>query len=188
MALADEIRDLADRVLRDLRASHDFYEHTKASWRMTQEFGHAGHPLDIQDTETGAILKACAEITFAVSPAAQGSVHKQHYSLTLFPSFPSVQRFSCPVQTRLEQKATKATKSESRSQNGGETSPGVSGIVSTTAGGFRQVADHGKRPSPSHLLDRASGMPFPRRDQLSEQVSFVKVICALALSVREELI
>jgi hypothetical protein len=58
------------------------------------------------------ILRACAEITPAISPGAQGSVHKQHYSFTLLPSFPSVQRFSCPVQTRLEQKATKATKSE----------------------------------------------------------------------------
>jgi hypothetical protein len=58
MALADEIRDLADHILRDLRSSHDFYEHTKASWRVTQRFAHAGHPLNIQDTETGAILSA----------------------------------------------------------------------------------------------------------------------------------
>jgi hypothetical protein len=58
MALRDEIRDLADRVLRDLRASHDFYEHTKAAWRVTLQFAHAGHLLNIQETETGAILSA----------------------------------------------------------------------------------------------------------------------------------
>jgi hypothetical protein len=58
MALADEIRDLADRILRDLRSSRDFYEHTKASWRVTQRFAHAGHTLDIQDTETHAVLSA----------------------------------------------------------------------------------------------------------------------------------
>jgi hypothetical protein len=58
MALAEEIRDLADRVLRDLRASRDFYEHTKAAWRVTQEFAHEGHPHNIQDTETGAMLSA----------------------------------------------------------------------------------------------------------------------------------
>jgi hypothetical protein len=58
-------------------------------------------------------------------------VHKQHYSFTLFPSFPSVQRFSCAVQTHLEQKATKATKSENPAPNGGETCPGVIGIGSS---------------------------------------------------------
>jgi hypothetical protein len=58
MALADEIRNLADRVLQDLRALRDFYEHTKASWHVTQRFAHEGHPHNIQDTETGAILSA----------------------------------------------------------------------------------------------------------------------------------
>jgi hypothetical protein len=56
MALAEEIRDLADRVSRDLRSSRDFYEHTSAAWRVTQQFAHAGHSLNIQDTETGAVL------------------------------------------------------------------------------------------------------------------------------------
>src|ERR1051325_7907828 len=58
MALADEIRDLADRVLRDLRAAHDLYEHTKSAWRVTQRFASEGHPHNIQDTETGTILSA----------------------------------------------------------------------------------------------------------------------------------
>jgi hypothetical protein len=58
LALADEIRDLADRVLRHLRALRDFYEHTKAAWYDTLQFAREGHPHNIQDTETGAILSA----------------------------------------------------------------------------------------------------------------------------------
>ena len=58
MTLADQIRDLADRVQRDLRASRDYYEHTKASWLATREFTHAGQAANIRDMETGALLSA----------------------------------------------------------------------------------------------------------------------------------
>jgi hypothetical protein len=44
---------------------------------------------------------------------------------------------SCPAQTSLEQKQTKATKSQSRNQSGGETRQGIMRLVSTTHGGER---------------------------------------------------
>jgi hypothetical protein len=58
MPLADQIRDLADRVQRDLRASRDYYEHTKASWNTTREFAHAGRAVNIRDIETDVVLSA----------------------------------------------------------------------------------------------------------------------------------
>jgi hypothetical protein len=58
MSLADQIRDLADRVQEGLRISWDFYDHTSASWEATKEFAQAGHAVNIRARETGATLGA----------------------------------------------------------------------------------------------------------------------------------
>jgi len=58
MSLADQIRDLADRVQESLRTSWDFYDHTRAAWEATKEFAHAGHAVNVRARETGVILSA----------------------------------------------------------------------------------------------------------------------------------
>jgi len=51
-----------------------------------------------------------------------------------------IAHLSCPVQTSVEQKATKATKRESRTLSGGQTRHGKLRIVSTTAGRSRPAS------------------------------------------------
>ncbi len=45
-ALRDEVRTLADRILAELRAGEDYYEHTKLAWRVLQELSREALPLE----------------------------------------------------------------------------------------------------------------------------------------------
>ena len=58
MPLADQIKDLGDRLQSDLGVALDFYEHTKEAWRVAQRFAHAGHAVNIRIVSTGATLIA----------------------------------------------------------------------------------------------------------------------------------
>ncbi len=57
MPLGVQIRKLADRVLDDLQERRAYYEHTKAAWRVTQQFAAAGHSINIRNMLTGDVLK-----------------------------------------------------------------------------------------------------------------------------------
>ncbi len=47
MPLAEDVRDLADRVLVRLAEARDFYLHTRQAWRVVQQFAHEGHGVGI---------------------------------------------------------------------------------------------------------------------------------------------
>ena len=53
--LPDRIQDLADRILTDLQASVDDYEHTKIAWRVMQELPEATLPLGFENMGTSTI-------------------------------------------------------------------------------------------------------------------------------------
>jgi len=53
MPLADEVRDLADRILARLEEARDFYLHTRQAWRLAQQIAHEGRSVGIVDTATG---------------------------------------------------------------------------------------------------------------------------------------
>jgi hypothetical protein len=56
MPLPEDIRGLADEILRRLRESHDFYVHTLQAWRVVQQLALMGHPVGLVDTATGQHL------------------------------------------------------------------------------------------------------------------------------------
>jgi hypothetical protein len=112
-------------------------EKSLASPKREREGGPvAGRINGIPRSRFGLLLTACVEMKLTIFSRSQLFIQAGHYLLALFPSFPSIRRFSCPAQARVEQKETKETKSENRFHNGGKAIPGVNGIVSTTTGGF----------------------------------------------------
>ncbi len=56
MPLADSIRDLSTRAQADLGAAYDYFEHTKALWRLVRQLTAMGHAYDIQNPGTGITL------------------------------------------------------------------------------------------------------------------------------------
>jgi hypothetical protein len=56
MPLPEDIRSLADEILRRLRESHDFYVHTRQAWRVVQQLALTGHPVGLVDTASGQDL------------------------------------------------------------------------------------------------------------------------------------
>lgn len=53
MPLAEEVRDLADRILGRLDEARDFYLHTRQAWRVVQQLAHEGRAVGIVDTASG---------------------------------------------------------------------------------------------------------------------------------------
>src|SRR5262249_24469016 len=53
MPLAEDIRALADRSLAALDASHDYYLHTKAAWRLVRRLVAEGRKFTIRIKTTG---------------------------------------------------------------------------------------------------------------------------------------
>jgi hypothetical protein len=53
MALPDDVRDLAARILAHLDEARDFYLHTRQAWRVVQQIAHEGRSVGIVDTVTG---------------------------------------------------------------------------------------------------------------------------------------
>ena len=53
MALADDIRELQDRCLSALDASHDYYAHTQAVWRLMQRITKEGRKFSVRNRSTG---------------------------------------------------------------------------------------------------------------------------------------
>ena len=58
MPLADDIRELADRILRRLDEARDFYLHTRQAWRVVQQFAHGGRSVGSVDTDSGLEVPA----------------------------------------------------------------------------------------------------------------------------------
>lgn len=55
MALADDIRELRDRVLAELNTAHDYYTDTKIAWRIVHKVVQAGHTFSIRNMTTGTV-------------------------------------------------------------------------------------------------------------------------------------
>jgi hypothetical protein len=55
MALADDIRELRDRVLADLHAAHDYYTDTQTAWRIARKVVAAGATFRVQSSVTGTV-------------------------------------------------------------------------------------------------------------------------------------
>ncbi|QEH35082.1 hypothetical protein OJF2_36270 [Aquisphaera giovannonii] len=58
MPLPDEIRALADGILRRLQESRDYYIHTQQAWRVVQQVVHEGRSVGIVDAASGAEIPA----------------------------------------------------------------------------------------------------------------------------------
>ena len=56
MALINEITRLRDNSLSSLDASHNYYAHTKTSWRLVQQMVREGHKFTIRNQATGNIV------------------------------------------------------------------------------------------------------------------------------------
>lgn len=55
MAVGDDIQELADHGLAALTASHDYYTHTKAAWRLLEHNVKEGRRFTVRDTTTGTV-------------------------------------------------------------------------------------------------------------------------------------
>jgi hypothetical protein len=55
MPLADDIRNLRDRVLADLSAAHDYYTDAQTAWGIVREVIAAGKTFSIQNHSTGTV-------------------------------------------------------------------------------------------------------------------------------------
>src|SRR5262249_31773472 len=53
MAVADNLRAIADRAVRDLDAVHDFFEHSKIVWQSFRDIVDRGHTVVSQNRATG---------------------------------------------------------------------------------------------------------------------------------------
>ncbi len=53
MGLGDDIRDLAERNLSALDASHDYYTYTKRVWRLVQQIVREGRKFTFRNLDTG---------------------------------------------------------------------------------------------------------------------------------------
>lgn len=58
MPLADQVRDLADRILVRLDGARDFYLHTRQAWRLVQQIAHEGRSVGIVDMATAQEVPA----------------------------------------------------------------------------------------------------------------------------------
>jgi hypothetical protein len=67
MALIDEIAQLRDECLASLDASHNYYTHTKAAWRLVQQVVHQGQNFTIRNQLTSTITDGPALAALAQS-------------------------------------------------------------------------------------------------------------------------
>ena len=58
MPLAEDVRDLADRILTRLDEARAFYLHTRQAWRVVQQLAFEGHSVGIVDTVSGKEVPA----------------------------------------------------------------------------------------------------------------------------------
>jgi hypothetical protein len=58
MALPDDIRDLADRILGGLDEARDFYRHTRQAWRLVHEVAVEGRSVGIINEASGQEMPA----------------------------------------------------------------------------------------------------------------------------------
>jgi len=56
MPLGDDIRDLGARSQAALDALHDYYTHTKNTWRVVQLYANEGHKFTVRNRTTGSVL------------------------------------------------------------------------------------------------------------------------------------
>jgi hypothetical protein len=56
--LADEIQALANRIHDELRAGHDYYRHSKWSWRSVRKRAQGGGKFKVRNSETGTVVNA----------------------------------------------------------------------------------------------------------------------------------
>ncbi len=84
MPMADQIRDLSDRSQAELLTAHDYYEHTKAVWRLAEELTGMGHTYVIQipGTEAGlTLVELVAQSQDYIARYLAESVFQQYVSL-----------------------------------------------------------------------------------------------------------
>jgi hypothetical protein len=53
MAITDQLRDLASRILDSLARGSNYHEHTKLAWRLVQTIVAEGRSIDFENTDTG---------------------------------------------------------------------------------------------------------------------------------------
>ena len=58
MPLPENIRNLAEQILRRLDEARDFYLHTRQAWRVVQQIAHEGRSVGIVDTASGLEVPA----------------------------------------------------------------------------------------------------------------------------------
>lgn len=56
MALADDIQELATRILAALDAGHDYYTYTKRVWRLLQQIVREGRTFTFRNLTTGTVV------------------------------------------------------------------------------------------------------------------------------------
>lgn len=57
MPLADDIEKLREDGIASLDASHDYFTHTQAAWRIVQQFVREGNKATIHNQETGSVVQ-----------------------------------------------------------------------------------------------------------------------------------
>lgn len=88
MPLADEIRDLTDRIQVDLQKAHDYFQHTKVAWRIVQQLPDDARPIIIRNLDAGTVVGA-AELAGLAQTYVTGYLAEsvfQHY-VTVFEDF-----------------------------------------------------------------------------------------------------
>lgn len=58
MPLAEDVRELADRILARLDEARGFYLHTCQAWRVVQQLAREGHAVGNVDAITGSVVEA----------------------------------------------------------------------------------------------------------------------------------
>ena len=56
MPMAAQIRELSNRIQADLEATSDYFEHTKALWRLAKQIAGLGQNYEIEMPESGRAL------------------------------------------------------------------------------------------------------------------------------------
>jgi hypothetical protein len=67
VSLGIDVKALADRADADLVAGHDYYHHTRLSWRLLRARARRGGPFTIRNPATGTIAKAAQLVELSVS-------------------------------------------------------------------------------------------------------------------------
>lgn len=57
MPLVDDIEKLRENSIASLDASHDYFTHTQAAWRIVQQFVREGNKATIHNQETGSVVQ-----------------------------------------------------------------------------------------------------------------------------------